>query len=206
MIRHAPTVPNVRYRTDSVPCSDSLERMNGTSTGLAVAKRGSMTHGISVQRKPCDDEMLPATAQIQAWEDDGGPARAAADRTAPLRFDRRAVGLDHRTPMVIQPNHAGERVRAVLSLGIATSAIIGLSWSYALSGPPVEQATTGIRSDDPESPSGLTAGGLRIFHLNPSDDEPRWTATLPLHGVVEKGKSTYADCAPEGDVTLHGPW
>jgi hypothetical protein len=97
--------------------------------------------------------------------------------------------------MVIQPNNAGERVRAVLSLGIATSAIIGLSWSYALSGPQVEQATTGIRSDDPESPSGITAV-----------DEPPRTATLPLHGVVEKGKSTYADCGPEGDVTLLGPW
>ena len=108
--------------------------------------------------------------------------------------------------MVIQPNHAGERVRAVLSLGIATSAIIGLSWSYALSGPQVEQATTGIRSDDPESSSGLTAGGLRIFRLNTLDDERPWTATLPLHGVVEKGRSAYTDCGPGGDVTLLGPW
>lgn len=206
MIRHALTVPNVRYRTDSLRCSDSLERMNGTSTGPAVAKRRSMTHGIHVQREPCVDETLPAPAQIQAWEDEGGPARAAADSTAQVRLDRRAAGLDHRTPMVIQPNHAGERVRAVLSLGIATSAIIGLSWTYAMTAPQVERATTGVRSDNPESSSDLAAGGLRIFRLSTLDDERPGTATLRLHGGVEKGRPAYTDCGPEGDVTLLGPW
>lgn len=108
--------------------------------------------------------------------------------------------------MVIQPNHAGERVRALLSLGIATTAIIALSWTYALSGPQAEEATTGIRSDHPESSSGLIGRGLEISCLNTPDEDQPWTDTPPLQGVVEKGTPAYAECGPAGGVQLLGRW
>ena len=164
-----------------------------------------MTHAIHIRREPLDDA-LPGPAQLEAWEDEGGAARAAADCTAQVLIDRQAAVVARRTHMVIQSNHTGERVRSLLSIGIATTAIIGLSWTYALTAPQVENATTGVRSDNPESLSGVISGGLRIIRSSTLADEQPWTDTLRLHGVMGKETPAYADCGPEADVTLAGTW
>lgn len=158
-----------------------------------------MTHAIHMRREPLDDA-LPGPAQLEAWEDEGGAARAAADCTAQVLIDRPAAVVARRTHIVIQSNHTGERVRSLLSIGIATTAIIGLSWTYALTAPEVEQAATGVTSDKPESSSGLIAGGQRIFRSDTPDDEQPWTDTVRLLGVAEKRTLAFADCRQEGDV------
>ena len=95
-------------------------------------------------------------------------------------------------------------MRAVLTLGIATSAIIGLTWIYTVSAFQVEPATD-VGSGNPESSSVRVAGGMNT-RLNTLDGEQPSTGTVRLHGTVQKGTAADASCGPEGDVPLLGPW
>lgn len=88
--------------------------------------------------------------------------------------------------MVIQPYRLLDRTRALLVLGIATVAIIGLSGEPALTDSQTTPMTSGDASGDAKSSSDLIAEGQRIFRFDTFGDEQLWTDKLRLHEVVEK--------------------
>ncbi len=88
--------------------------------------------------------------------------------------------------MVTQPYRIIERTRALLTIGIATLGIIGLSGEPALTDSQTTQMTSGDASGNATSSSDLIAEGQRIFRFDTFGDEQLWTDTLRLHEVVEK--------------------
>jgi hypothetical protein len=88
--------------------------------------------------------------------------------------------------MVIQPHRMLERTRVLLTLGLATLAIIGLSGEPALTDSQTTQMTSSDASGDAKSSSDLIAEGQRIFRFDTFGDEQLWTDKLRLHEVVEK--------------------
>jgi len=90
------------------------------------------------------------------------------------------------SPMVIQPYRLLERTRVLLTLGLATLGIVGLSGEPALTDSQTTQITSGDASGAAKSSSDLIAEGQRIFRFDTFGDEQLWTDTLRLHEVVEK--------------------
>src|SRR4029434_4780287 len=83
--------------------------------------------------------------------------------------------------MAIQPRRMSEGVLlALLNIGVATLAIIGLS------GGPASDASQTATGDASKKSPALIAEGQRIFRFDTFGDEQLWTDQLRLHEVVEK--------------------
>jgi mono/diheme cytochrome c family protein len=83
--------------------------------------------------------------------------------------------------MAIQPRKMSEgTLLALLNIGVATLAIIGLSGGLPFTVSDASQTATGDASP------ALIAEGQRIFRFDTFGDEQLWTDKLRLHEVVEK--------------------